>query len=527
MNGTRKHHALLINTTILCGLLLLAVSISWSQQDGPPIGGNADDTFNPPPCDYSDTFYMDNGVDPTQLQGRFGTGRQFGPPSRLTTQPNWVADASCVVKDPNRRNFRILATTGGYIDDNTGNATDFISLIAFLTSQTAFETSYSRTVGEIPAGGGNTISITNSQNPRGIALQDIVSNFEAYPALRQAVGAGVLAPTPCGTMFDTNIPTNSPCFSVASVATPNLRQDWRFASNRNAIDGSDGNCISNDPTVCSAINDAPFGYFCDDLLGIWINTYFWFTHHAVGNPANNNEKPDPLCTSMMNQLISMHGRDLDGTGNIITADELNFLEGKDVGTTPLGPNFPNPPVFADGEGCAAEGQLDTGGADAPGAVWDICPTIPDPRAGAIAPDAFLDTVVQPNGIPLDVRFNKNFVCLKAFGDFCNIDINLQNAGINPSPTKVGTQTNITTLFKNTLSTSLTGVTLTETVLDSSGRVVAQKSQTGATLAQGQVNNVTIVWTPTARGTYTIQGTASNSANTAIGANPIVGLATVN
>ncbi len=22
---------------------------------------------------------------------------------------------------------------------------------------------------------------------------------------------------------------------------------------------------------------APFGYFCDDLLGMWILTYFWFT----------------------------------------------------------------------------------------------------------------------------------------------------------------------------------------------------------------------------------------------------------
>jgi len=229
------------------------------------------------------------------------------------------------------------------------NANDLISLLGFLTSQDAFETSYSRDVGTIAAGGGNTISISNSQNPRGISLQDIVSNFEAYPAVLQTVD-GVVAPTPCGTMFDPNVPANTPCFSVASVATPNLRQDWRF------VDGSDNNCISNDPTVCSAPSDSPFGYFCDDMLGVWINTYFWFTHHAVGNPANNNEQPDPLCQSMMQQLIAMHGANLDGTGNIITANELNFLEGADVGATPLGPNLPNPPLFADGEGCAQEGQ---------------------------------------------------------------------------------------------------------------------------------------------------------------------------
>jgi hypothetical protein len=104
-------------------------------------------------------------------------------------------------------------------------------------------------------------------------LQYIVFNFEAYPAVKQLVN-GVLAATPCGSMFDPNVPANTPCFSVASVATPNLRQDWRFASNRNAIDGSDNNCILNDSTVCPAPSDSPFGYFCDDLLGVWINTYF-------------------------------------------------------------------------------------------------------------------------------------------------------------------------------------------------------------------------------------------------------------
>ena len=122
---------------------------------------------------------------------------------------------------------------------------------------------------------------------------------------------------------------------------------------------------------------------------------------------------------MMNQLISMHGRNLDGTGVIITANELNFLEGNDVGATPLGPNFPTPPLFSDGEGCAAEGQLDTGGADAPGAVWGICPTIPDPRTGAITQDAFLDTVRFSNGTPVDNRFNKTYACLEVFGLFCS------------------------------------------------------------------------------------------------------------
>jgi hypothetical protein len=118
--------------------------------------------------------------------------------------------------------------------------------------------------------------ITNSQNLRSIAMEYIVSNFEAYPALKQSVDKGVLAPTPCGSMFDPNIPPNSPCFSVASVATPNLRQETIASITI--------------PLFCSSLSDSFFG-FCDDLLDMWINTYFWFNHHGVGNPANNNEQP--------------------------------------------------------------------------------------------------------------------------------------------------------------------------------------------------------------------------------------------
>lgn len=541
MKSERELTKLIVAVVILAALSFFATGKSVAQTAAAPPNLN----LNERPCDYSDLFYMDNGVDPTQIQGRFGTSRQFGPPAGNLVQPNWVADhTDCSATDPVRRDFRILATTGGYTDDNSSNANDFISLIGFLTSQTAFETTYSRTVNTIDGGlegvqqnPGTTISIVDTgtpdpvlngaplaANPRGFSLADIVSNFEAYPAVKQEVAGGVLAPTPCGSMFDPNIPANSPCFSVASVATPNLREDWRFASNRNAMDGSD----NNDPiaALTGSVVNAPFGYFCDDLVGIWVNTYFWYTHHSLGNPATG-EKPAPLCTSMLAQLASMHGLTLDGTPVVQTANELNFLEGQDVGAEPLGPNFPTPPTFGDGEGCMQEGQLDTGGSDAPGAAWDICPTIPDPRDGAIAKDAFLDSVKFPSGLPVDVRFNINFLCLQNFGQFCNINVNLQNSGINPSPTKVGTQTDVTTLFQNTTNTTMAGVTLTANIVNSSGTVVATQSSTGNTLGPGQTDNVTIVWTPTSSGTYTVQGTASNSTDTAIGLNPFVGVTTAN
>src|SRR5579863_6101448 len=116
----------------LVGLPLLATPGPAAAQD---VAAASTSNFNPPPCDYSDTFYQDNGLDPTQVVGRFGTARRTGPPA-TGAQVNWVADPTCATNDPNRRNFRILATTVGFPDDGTGSANDFISILGFVTSQT-------------------------------------------------------------------------------------------------------------------------------------------------------------------------------------------------------------------------------------------------------------------------------------------------------------------------------------------------------------------------------------------------------
>jgi len=324
--------------------------------------------FNPPPFDFNDNFYNANGISISQLDkaaaGRFGNFRQTGPPAFLPGQLNWVPDNTNT--DPDRRNIRILATTGGYIDDGTAAPTQFISIIAFMTSINNF---------------------TNVQNARGIKMKDIVGNFEAYAAIKQKLPNGVFAPTPCGTMGD----GTTPCFDVTSVATPVLRQDWRFSTNRSPIDGS-----------------APFGYFCDDILGMWIITYFWYVRTGFG-PGQTTQ-----CRDMLTALGNKNGFSLDGTPIIKTGEELNFLEGtpQDINPIPgfLGQNPPNPP-------CAAEGQENTSGKDG-GAVWLICPAIPDPRNGGIASDAFLD-VVRVNGVPLDGAFQANFLCLQQNGKFCN------------------------------------------------------------------------------------------------------------
>jgi hypothetical protein len=404
MKSIRRHASLFVTGLALAGLLFLVVPKAAAQQDAPPIVGDADDNFNPPPCDFSDQFYADNGIDVTQLVLRFGdnggTTRLTGPPAR-GNQKNYVADASCAAKDPTRRNFRILATTGGNADDgnspftnNTPETVEFISILAFVTNQSNFETSYSRTVGAAGTGGGTTISITNSQNPRGIAMQDIVGNFEAYAAVKQILPNGQFAGNPCNADMQSPLAPPTPCFdlsTVNSVFTPNLRQDWRFATNRNAMDGSDNNCISTDPAVCpNGVSDSPFGYFCDDLLGMWIITYFWFTQ-----PPNTT---DPVCAPIFKAIGAKNGFNLDGTPIILTANELNNQ--------------------LEANGCGAEGKEAVDGSDG-GAVWLVCPAIPDPRAGAIAKDAFLDQVHRPNGVPLDFNLTIDFLSLQIFGVFPN------------------------------------------------------------------------------------------------------------
>jgi hypothetical protein len=258
-------------------------------------------------------------------------------------------------------------------------------------------------------------------NPRGISMQFMVSNFEAYASIDQfgqtlkcPAGAtlasqcspapGNFANAPCSLAMIQNLQnpgaTSLPrfCFNVADtkdssghtisdVATPKLRQDWRFATNRNAMDGSDGNCINTDSTVCASIHDSPFGYFCDDLLGMWIVTYFWFTA-----PPN-----DARCGPFYHSVGKFNGFTQDGYPIILTAHELNDV--------------------LEGNNCGAEGQEDVAGGDN-GAVWLVCPAIADPRNGGITPDAFLDVVRSSNGNATDTNVLNQFSCLQKGGKFC-------------------------------------------------------------------------------------------------------------
>jgi hypothetical protein len=123
---------------------------------------------------------------------------------------------------------------------------------------------------------------------------------------------------------------------------------------------------------------------------MWILTYVWYTV----DPAN----PGPTCAPVLQDLANRNGISLDGSPIIITSTDTN----DDL----------------EGNGCGAEGQLAVDGSDG-GAIWLVCPAIPDPRNGAIARDAFLDSVHLPNGQPQNPKLTRNFLSLQRTGQFPN------------------------------------------------------------------------------------------------------------
>src|SRR5262249_22281046 len=155
---------------------------------------------------------------------RFGLFRLTGPPAG-PRQVNWAIDNSNT--DPTRNNVRILATTGGYRDDN-GTPTRFISIIAFAQNPTFFAPPGSAQ----PCAQSDGTSVKRSVNPNALGpsildskgnvigpntMHDIVAQFEAYAGVKQKLPNGTFAFQPCSATVTTN------CFST-DVSTPNLRQ---------------------------------------------------------------------------------------------------------------------------------------------------------------------------------------------------------------------------------------------------------------------------------------------------------------
>jgi hypothetical protein len=141
---------------------------------------NARSDPNPPPFDFSDSFYLQNGIVPGNI------GERAGNPDRNPL--HWTVDNSNT--NPSRRNIRILETTGGW--NNSGN------LIYYSIMGTLMPSAFER-------------NANGTLTARGRRALDIANSFRAF-----------LFPK---TQRDAN---NNPINFVKSPAPPNRRQDNVF-----------------------------------------------------------------------------------------------------------------------------------------------------------------------------------------------------------------------------------------------------------------------------------------------------------
>jgi len=98
--------------------------------------------------------------------------------------------------------------------------------------------------------------------------------------------------------------------------------------------------------------------------------------------------------------------------------------------------------------------------------------------------------------------------------------------ITPNPTTVGASTTASVHFADTGTGSTDiSVTLTENIVNSAGTVV-KTQHTSLSMHTGTVKDFSIAFTPSATGTYTVQGIAKNSSGSVLGQNLNLGTITV-
>ena len=99
--------------------------------------------------------------------------------------------------------------------------------------------------------------------------------------------------------------------------------------------------------------------------------------------------------------------------------------------------------------------------------------------------------------------------------------------ISPNPSTVGTSTSASVHFAD-VSTGSSSITVkcTNNIVNSSGTVVFTGS-TSLSMKNGSTKDYILTFKPTATGTYTVQGIATNSSGTVLGENLNLGKLTVN
>ena len=164
-------------------LALLSIGLMVTASfTGPPTVSAKDGDGNPPPFDFTDQFYRDNGFVPENILMRLGT-----PGVR---DAEWIVDNSNT--DPTRRNIRDLETTGGW--DASGG------LIYYNIFGMAMPNIFER-------------DASGNLTARGARAMEIANNYRAFLFPKSNGGNPILDPGPPNRRQDNVFDTRNGYFS--------------------------------------------------------------------------------------------------------------------------------------------------------------------------------------------------------------------------------------------------------------------------------------------------------------------------
>ena len=282
---------------ILAAGLVLARSGSLAVFAQPAVDPNG----NSPPFDFSDLFYKQNGVNVQLINttgGRVGIGSNRGdfgfpnPPGQVLQ--HWITDTSNT--DPTRTSTRVLQTTGGF--DQNGNLI-FYSIMATPNDDSFFDDA------DCPR---NSVDPQFDFSGCGTRANLLANEFRAFIEPKQRKSDGLLHfPSGCSTIDTT---TGFPPGIQPSVVDSNCS----------------GNGVVFGPPPPNRRQDNIFetkdGYFCKNLLGLWILTFTAYTPNAY---LPNGQFASAAAQAAIAPIAAANGTNTDGTAVLKRVSEIDSL----------------------------------------------------------------------------------------------------------------------------------------------------------------------------------------------------------
>ncbi len=280
---------------------IVVVGLFFLRAASPPIYAQnpTSPNANVGPFDFSDLFYMQNGINVPLLNtsgGRVGISGNcgnFGFPDPSCSQPNWITDNSNT--DPTRTSTRVLQTTGGF--DRNGNLI-YYSIMGTVNDDSFFDDA------DCPTSSDPQFDFSGC----GTQAKLLANEFRAFVQPRQKKSDGLLHfPSGCTTVdTKTGFPPGIQPIVVDSICMPNGIGFGPPPPNRRQDN----------------IFETKDRYFCRDLLGLWILTFTIYTPNAY---LTNGQYASAAAQAAIAPIAAANGINTDGTAVLKRVSEIDSL----------------------------------------------------------------------------------------------------------------------------------------------------------------------------------------------------------